>query len=183
MACKTESIFRGSVFHSRSSCNKSLLGILREVEPPTRSGGFSVKMLLFVATAQDADSGYGRHAEEQDQKVIRGVEPTVQPLLLPPSSFEEPELPLLGRGPVVTRDTGSLMTPGVSSASNVPSLSPITKKAMYDLSISAYPLRSTERWGRPYRRSTSDRKWNPAVREQACCTCTDPWSYHGACTA
>ena len=26
---------------------------------------------LIVATAQDADSGYGRHAEEQDQKIIR----------------------------------------------------------------------------------------------------------------
>ena len=29
------------------------------------------QMLLFVAAAQDADSGYGRHAEEQDQKIIR----------------------------------------------------------------------------------------------------------------
>ena len=29
------------------------------------------QMLLFVATAQHADSGYGRHAEEQDQKIIR----------------------------------------------------------------------------------------------------------------
>ena len=26
---------------------------------------------LIVAAAQDADSGYGRHAEEQDQKIIR----------------------------------------------------------------------------------------------------------------
>ena len=29
------------------------------------------QMVLFVATAQHADSGYGRHAEEQDQKIIR----------------------------------------------------------------------------------------------------------------
>lgn len=28
------------------------------------------QVLLFIATAQHADSGYGRHAEEQDQEVI-----------------------------------------------------------------------------------------------------------------
>ena len=65
-------------------------------------------MLLFVAAAQHADSGYGRHAEEQDQEVIGRRGATVQPLLLPSSS--EPELPLLGRGPVVARETESLIT-------------------------------------------------------------------------
>ena len=44
--CKTESIFRGSVFHSRSSCNKPLLGIL-ERGAPTRSGGpFSADVIV-----------------------------------------------------------------------------------------------------------------------------------------
>ena len=66
------------------------------------------QVLLFIATAQHADSGYGRHAEEQDQEVIGRRGATVQPLLLPPSSLQ---IPLSGSSPVVVSDIGALIMP------------------------------------------------------------------------